>query len=430
MSKDVLGNTDLSVVYLPGVSAVVTTDKPKYPTAPQQKVDGSGKIVPWGDTNLFPQEVWALAEKTTIPTLIKKMTEGLYGRVIYGKEQIDDAGNAKFVRQINPDIEAWMKRTNVKRYLLEAAHDLFAFGNFFPEIILSNDRKKITGITAQEAMYCRFERHNTNGISPNVYINANWDNGGTEDDSLKVPVLDPYYDPVGNLMTASGFKFIYPSSFPSPGKSYYQVAAWDSVRKNGFLEIAAMIPSWKKTLMKQQISIKYHIEVPNEYWSAKYTDWDAKSAAEKINTKQQELADLNSILTGEKNAGRSIMTASIFSTQGNERVGWKIKQLDEKFADGKYIEDMQNAFDHLLFAIGIDGTLVGNSPGKGMGAGSGSDKRVAFETFIIMNQANEDLLLEPLNNVIAPYNGWDVEFRIDRKIVTTLDAGSSTKKVA
>jgi hypothetical protein len=425
----ILHNGDASITYLSASSALVTSEKPGYPTSSPKKVEGTGKIAPWGETNLFPQEVWALAEKTSIPTLIKRQAEGLYGKLVYGTDTIDENGNEKFVRQINPEIEDWLRRTNIKRYLLEAAQDLFAFGNFFPEIILSNDRKKIAAISAQEAMYCRFERQNDKGISPFVYINANWDDGGTEENSIKVDTLDPYYDPVGNLLASKKFKYIYPSSFPSPGKSYYQVAAWDSVRKNGWLELASLIPQWKKMLMKQQISIKFHIEIPYLYWTTKYKDWESKTDAEKTTIRTQELTEINDILTGVENAGRSLMTASIFDQQSQQYVGWKIKQLDEKFADGKYIEDMQTAFDHLLFAMGIDGTLVGNSPGKGMGAGSGSDKRVAFEQFVIMNAANEDLLLEPLNNVIAPYNGWPVYFKIQRKIITTLDAGSSTKTV-
>jgi hypothetical protein len=435
MSNEVLINDNASVAYLPGFSAVVTTEKKvKAHTSPVQKVTGSTEIAPWGDDNLFPQNVTTLAEKTFIPTVINWQVRALGTKLVYGIEEIDEAtGKAKFKRKKDPVVEAFLRRTNIQRYIIEGASDLYWFANVFPEMILSNDRNEIVSLAAQEATNCRFTKQNPNtGLVEEVCVNANWDNGGNYENSHKIPVIDPYYDPVTALRERKEFKYIYPVSFPSPGKTYYQLVSWDSVRKNGWLELASLIPTWKKALMKNQIIIKYHIEVPEYYWSWKYPNWEKMTVVEKTSARTTELENFNSFLKGEENAGRSIMTTSKFDDIRNVAYpGWKITAIDDKIQDGKYIEDSQEASSHLMFAIGLDSTLIAAAPGKGMGAGSGSDKRVAFNIYMQLQQANEHLLLEPLH-FIRDYNGWNSEyiFKLERSVITTLDAGTETKPTA
>ena len=74
--------------------------------------------------------------------------------------------------------------------------------------------------------------------------------------------------------------------------------------------------------------------------------------------------------------------------------------------DGMYLEDSGEATAHIYTALGIDATLV-NTPTKGgMGAGSGSDKREAFNIYMALRKSDQDLILEPLN-LIRDFNGWD-----------------------
>lgn len=425
-------NTNATIAYFPSAAAVVRTSTPgAKPTTVEEKVNETGGVSPWGDDNLFPQNVVKLAEKTFVPTVIEFKVRALVSRLIYGKV---DPDTGKFNRTSNPEIDAWLRRTSIKRYLVEAALDYYWFGNFFPEIILNNDRSEITSISVQEASYCRWSIHNPKtGLSDWCYISANWANGATATtaDTAKVRAIDPYYDPEGSLRSGRDFKYIYPVSFPSPGKSYYQLASWDSIRKNGWLELASLIPTWKKHLMKNQISIKYHIDIPEYYWRWKYKNWDQMNQAEQTNARTSEMTAFNDFLTGETSAGRSIMTTFKFDENRNVKYpGWTITPLDDKIADGKYIEDSQEASSHILFALGVDGTLIGNTPGKGMGAGSGSDKRVAMNNQQLLSKLDEGYILDPLQ-FIAQYNGWDpgIEFRFEREMIATLDSGSQTQKI-
>lgn len=429
----VIINEAASVSYLPKVGAVVTTSKPKAHTTPVQTVVGN-EYAPWGDDNLFPQNVVTLAEKTFIPSVINWQVRALGTKLQYGIEEVDDNGRTTFKRVKDPQVEEWLRRSNFGRYIVEAGSDFYWFMNAFPEIVLSNDRSQIVSVCAQEASYCRYQKQNPNtGLSEYVYINANWDNGGTVENSAKVPVIDPYYDPVTALRERKdSFKYIYPISFPSPGKSYYQVAPWDSIRKNGWLEIASLIPTWKKSLMSNQLNIKYHIDVPEYWWKWKYSNWDKMTPIERKSAINDELTNFNNFFQGASNAGNSMMTQSKFDEISRTKYpGWEIKAIDDKLADGKYIEDSQEASSHLMFALGLDSTLIAAAPGKGMGAGSGSDKRVAFNIYMQLQQTNEHLLLEPLR-FVQMYNNWNPEyvFKLERSVITTLDKGTETQTIA
>src|SRR5690606_39520427 len=63
-----------------------------------------------------------------------------------------------------------------------------------------------------------------------VYMNANWPDANVGDkETIKIRALDPYhYDLVNwTLETHTNiFKFIFPASYPTPGKTFYQLAHW------------------------------------------------------------------------------------------------------------------------------------------------------------------------------------------------------------
>src|SRR3990167_1866122 len=229
--KEVIVFSDnMLIAYLEGSRATVNLSKSKapYPTSPLMKESGSRKIAYWGDDNLFPQTVIEECSKNTlIPTTLDWKARALYGGgVMTGKTTYDAKGEEIFTPEIFPVVRDFFKRSNLKRYFIEGCFDFYWFQNVFPEMILSRDRKEIVSMVAQETTYCRWEKQNpATGLIENCYINANWDNGGTENNSIIVPVLDPYYDPVNNLREDKrGFKYIYPISYPSPGKTYYQLA--------------------------------------------------------------------------------------------------------------------------------------------------------------------------------------------------------------
>ena len=389
------------------------------PTSPERKPLGGGLISPWGEDNLFPQAVVRDIEKNSaLGSVLERKTATMYGQgLAYGiVTGVDKRGVKQFEAQFVPEIEDFLEGSNVARYAFEGLHDINTFANAFPELILAKNRAKIVGISTQEACWSRYGLPKK-GMVENVYINANWDNGGSPTDQLYttvVPVIDPYYDAVGNLKgRTDGYKYIYPLSVPSPDKALYQLASWNAVRRSGWLDVAAAIPEFKKMLFKNQLSVKYLVEIHSAYWVWKYGDWEGLSLDERKALIEDELKNFNDVMSGTNGAGKTVMATTLTEKgTGKEVSAFKITAIDDKLKDGIYIEDSQEAYSHIYTALGYAPALMGISPGKGMGAGAGggSEPRVLFSNFISTAQFHMDLVLEPLN-LIARYNNWQVNGR-------------------
>jgi len=441
-------NADLSFGFIEGIGAIVRTGvggagspgtTPGVRSTASVVKDGpNADVAYWGSNNLFPQEVVADAEKnTSLATMLNWKAKAWYGGgLVYGTLAIDDKGEEVFKRVLLPEIEEFMRRSNVPRYAFEALLDVSWFGTGFPELILSRNRGQLVGISEQDPCYCRFNRAKLPGdIMKIVYINANWANGGRYDDEYctKVPVLDPYYDAVEGLRARKdGFKYIYPISFPSPDKSEYQLASWNTVRRSGWLEIGEAVVQFKKTLLKQILSVEYVIEVNPAYWEWKYKDWEDKKDEERRQLIGQELKNFSDVMSGTAGAGKSLMTTTVKDSKGDDVGAFKVTVLDKNMRDGLFNEDSQESASHVFTAGGVAPTLMGIQPGKNMGAGSGSDARVAFNNFISTSTFEQDLVLEPLN-FIATYNGWQAEgmpiiFRFKQPLIMTMDKGKQVQQ--
>lgn len=433
-------NENASIAVLPHAKAVVSIIPNKENPKPIQKIIGIGDIAPWGDLNTFPQLAYDDAYKSTIiPPVLEWKAQALYsGGLVYGTVKIDSNTGEERLTPLSDDyINEWLDLVNITRYLIKSCNDFYWFYNPFPVLILSKDRNTIANISAQEAMYSRWGKQNpANGNAiEKLYINANWGNGGNQENSYVIPVLDVDYDGVSKLKSRSdSFIYSYPISYPTPGRTYYQVAAWETLRKSGWLDVAISIPEFKKYLMKNQITLKYHIEVSMAWWTWKYPDFESYTAVKRREVMQDELDKFNDIVTGNTNAGRSIM--SVFQQDPHtmkEYAGWRINTINETIKDGAYIEDSQEASSHHYSALGVDPTLLGNAPGKGMGAGSGSDKRVAFNIYVNGLKTHQDLILEPLR-FISKFNGWTkkypgLTFWFRNYWISTLDSGAQVKSV-
>lgn len=407
---------------------------------PRIKTLGSEEIMPWGENNDFPQMIIDLVSKNTIipPTLDFKARVLQGGGIIPCQVELVDDNKEKVSPITDKEITAFFKSNTTKRYISEAANDLFWFFNLFPEFIISKDRGKILQIHENEAAYCRWSKMNTSGICEHVYINANWPDAKASDpETIKVTAIDPYaFDLVNQVRSGKDFKYIYPLSYPTPGKTFYQLAHWDSVRTSGWLDVILQTPVYKNYIMKNQMTVKYQIKVPVEYWELKYGEkWlNAKSETERKEIMQADLDEANTLLTNPENAGKAFMSLYRQGVNETNKIpAWEIVAVDDKLKDGKFLEDNQEAQSNLFYALGVDPTIAGFAPGSKMGSGSGSDKREAFLIYINTLIPYRDRILEPLE-FIAEYNGWKdrypgFELRFKDVILTTLDQGKGTQKV-
>lgn len=405
--------------------------RPTDPVIRTMNVPGDDLICYWGEGNDYPQKIIKLAGKSTIipQALADKAALWVSGGVmatasLNSEEEIDD-----------DEIYNFLSDTTFERYLLECALDISWWWNSFPEFILSRDRKKINQLHSNEAAYARWGRMNPQtGLLDTVYLNANWpEANATDSDTVRMTAISPYRsDRIDFVRNASEFKFIYPLNFPSPGKSYYQLPAWDAVRESGWLDYLASIPAFKKYGMVNKMSIRYHIEVPAEYWERVYEDrWTNADYAGKKAIRDEFLTSLTASLTNVENANKAILTDKWMDDNKNE-LGIAINVLEDKEKDNKYNEDYSDGQADLLYALGTDPSLFGFQS-KDIQRSGGSDKTQAFNIFIAKSTPYRARILEPLK-FIAEYNGWKkryprLTFKFRDTKMTNLSTGAPTAKV-
>lgn len=436
--------SNTGTAYSTGLNALNTT--PKAPAATSRRKDTAedgalGSVLAnWGPDNQRPQQIIADIESNPdlAQVLYAKASNLISGGLVYGHRQIDEQGVERLVPVLDAEVEAWMKRTNVKKYIQESSGDFYKLWHGFTEFGLTPDRKRIASVSFHETSHCRFALQNEKARIEWVYFCANWDLvSSVDDDSVgKLPMLDVYFDVQTQLQLGKAFNYIYPTAGTAAGRVYYQPAPWHSLRASGWLELANAIPKFKKALLKNQFTIKYHVQIADWWWKAKFPDWEDKPLLKRART-EAELKAFNDKMAGESNAGNSILTMFKTGPNGEPYDGWKITAIDDKLQDGKYIEDSQEASSHIFFAVGMDPTLIGAAPGKGIGGGSGSDKRVAYNIEQLKSKAEADIILEPLQ-VAFDFNQFGVSTSPIKQAYTvmfrsyfieTLNQGRATKEL-
>lgn len=436
---------DYNVAYSPrsrsiislGASDAKGEQRPKIALV---KSTGADLIEKWGDDNTFPQQVVADVKNNIELSVALGEKAKLISSLsfIYGIPTIENG-----VEVLKPvegteaaEIRDFLRKTAFHLYKYECAKDLVYFYNAFPEIILSQDRSKIVQISIRPAEQCRWSKQNTKtGYHDFVYVNANWDNGGKADDTntIKIPVLDPYYDPALSLLNRKdSFQYIFPISIATPGDDKYQTAEWNAVRASKWLSISAAIPKLKEKMLNNIMLVNYHISFSNIYWSKKYTNWASLSEEARKKIMSDEVDSIETCLQGYENAGKNIIS-SFFTDPVSQKnfPGITIEPIDKKVNDEIFLKDDERTASKVLTAVGLHPALFGFSTATGQGQGGGSDIREAYNLNTIKDSIIHEMMLAPLN-LVRDYNKWnpDIEFRLQPKFMTTLDKGkevSNTK---
>jgi hypothetical protein len=439
MAKEIISSESGSTHLIPEKNMMVMAlEQPKKaPSDPVEKQNNTpNNIAMWGDSNDYPREIYDQAKlNSIIPSTIEWKARTIRsGGIIYGVMERDEKGKKQFIPITHPEIEEFLEFNDMDSYLEESLSDLFWFGHMFPELNLRADRKKIVSLVHQEAMFVRFKKQNPkNGKIASVILNANWPEYKKET-SREIPIVDRYWNPAGEIREGNAFKYIFPLSYSSPGRVYYQEPSWHSLIHGKWLDVANKIPEFKSYLMNNQMSIKYMVHIPMEWWEWKYPGFNTQgkfTATKRKEIMKKELEFFNKALTGVEKVGKALMMVFKTDSQGKAYTKWDIQILKDKKESGEYIEESQEASSHILYALAVDGTLIGNTPGKQMGAGSGSDKRIAWNIFIMNNKPFQDKVLAPLD-LITTFNGWThnnqkIMWRFNNYLIATLDQGKETQ---
>lgn len=435
------------IAYLPTVAAAVSLGTggaslvPGSKTTQPVKKDGytSGRVAFWGNDNLFPQKAYKdVSESTIMRPIIDWQVRALYsGGVETVLVDYDDDGKEKIIykdKALEP-AHNFNRTANVNRYLGSSVNDFYYYYNIYPELIMNKNRDKVVTLNSIPAAKGRWEIRQSGLVSDNLYVLSDWQQ---EDESkaVKVPTIDPYNYAVESLKENPKVKFIYPVSYPDALNDYYTLAPWDSFRKSKWHDFVKSVPEFKSALMKNQMAIRWHIQISTDYWPWKYKEvWEDADSKKRNELIDETLEELVAALSGAENAGKAVLTHMLWDqAKGEHRDLIKIEKLEDKYPNGILIEDSTEGSSHGLFAFGVHPTLFGHAPGSAkssMGAGSGSDQRVAWNNYMAMVQLHKDLLMEPLL-FVRDFNGWDprIQWRFKNLIQQTLDTGKEVTQQA
>ncbi|RYD82922.1 MAG: hypothetical protein EOP53_02310 [Sphingobacteriales bacterium] len=384
----------------------------------------------WGDNNQWPQEADKIIKSNDILSrgMIERTAMHAGKKVDYFYEVIDNTGKRHIELAIIPEIDDWFDLNLINsHYYPQACADYEQYKLNFPELILSANRKQVNRIFHNKIASSRLEMQNASSKKiENLYYCHFWANSPTKNDCVVTPILDPYYS-VQQLEQTTGYNYIFPCSFDDRTNFYYPVPCWYSAVQSGWVEISNAVPIVKKAIFKNQMILKYHVEIPYSYWPKKFKDWDRKSETEQLGLMKTELSTLNSFLSDKENSGKTFISHFGEDESGKALPGWKINVLDDKLKDGAFIPDSQEAALHILFACGLDPSLVGAAtPGGKMGAGSGSDKRESQYIYQSKQPMDRAITLSPIDFAFS-FNGWRKRYaKADRRLkVGVVDSDSS-----
>lgn len=403
-----------------------------------------GDVASWGKNNDYPQQVIKEVKKNgAASSSLRFLHKAHYGNgLVLVKDEVNDLGK-KAPRMVPlsevPEIDAFFRKSQMNRFWKETIVDLEWFSIAFPEYILSDNFATINRVKRQKTAWSRFEMMNQeSGLIEHVYISEKFGKVSADLNSQyveKIPLIDSYWSPAEVKLYCQRNnikKFIRPVFYPLLDEAYYPESPWHSILKSGWLDVANSVPALKKALFNNQMTIKFLIEVDEQYYKNIYdTEW-LKMKPEARKQIRQDLVDsINSGLVGNDNSGKAIQAMKWTDTNGKEISAIKITAIDDKLKDGIYLPEASAANSEILVAIGVDATLIGGAgiPGGALGAGSGSDKREAFLILSALYKTNRETTLE-IFEFIQEYNGWDPTIKpaFENTILTTLDANPTGTK--
>ena len=305
---------------------------------------------------------------------------------------------------------------------------------------------QVTGIRYRSAHICRLERKDKNGRINYVYVSNRFldsrvfaasasDKAEDGFEMIAIPALDPQ-SPLTDLerivretRKANGSirkrptRFILPIAYPSAGRPYYPVPAWQSIFSGDIYEYLMTMISDRNKRRKNSNVIGRVLYLNNEYMERLYFQRKADTPEDKLKVFNELRNQINSFLMDRDNTGKPLVAYTFTGTDGKVYESWKIVEIEannKQTAEANQ-KELAEISSIVFFAFGLDSRLVGNSPGDVASSG-GTDLRERFLLKQVQMSPMQQLMLMPLY-LMKAFNDLDphLEFEIPREVLTTLD---------
>lgn len=379
----------------------------------------------WGTDNALPEKRRLEMLKSTVaPRAIKTRMDVHYGGgiVTFKRELVEGPNGQMSIKKVLTkfdEFEAFTRKNDIVHTQRRIIMDYEWFANAFTQMRTSRDQKLITNYYHQQATHTRLAKMDKQGRIRKCYYSYNWPSP-SKSHYREIDMLDPTKQQQSKL-------FVMQVENPMPGHDYYPLPTWDGVVQSGWLEIAALVPSLKKAVLKNQISLKYHVHIPSNYWPTVYPNWSSMTPEDQLGKKNAFYDSINTFLSDLENTGKSFFSEFLIGPDNKAVEGFKIEVIDNKLKDGQLLPDSFGANTEILWAIGVNPVLIGMVPSGSMGAGSGSNIREAFHTLQALMAFDRAATLAPLR-FIRDYNGWDPEMEFGYLDIQTWQTMNQSKE--
>ncbi|MDP9231002.1 MAG: hypothetical protein M3O67_10095 [Bacteroidota bacterium] len=308
-------------------------------------------------------------------------------------------------------------------------YNMLGYGLGATQFILSKNRKRINRISVTDVYKLRLEKRDKYGDINNMFLCGDWQNasGKVDNDVIKkVPLLHEGYELDDLTASKSGFEFAILHRLLRNGRGYYPRPLHRSAK--AWVDLTRSIPAIKNAIFKNQMEIKYVVIIADTYWKRMHKTWDSYAPEKRKAILQEKYDEINLFLTGELNAGKSIIAGKYFDPISKTMVpDIEINVIDDKQKDGKLLPDSAAGEKRILFSMFANPAIFGSNllgDGASGGAGSGSDIREA--TLVLMN------LLDPerrsnlkMYNLVKKFNEWDKRLEVERTIFPVTSSGNT-----
>lgn len=457
LNKDVVAeykylNGSAAAVSVVGNTEALTVDNSHLAT---QSIDHKGKnieFIKWGDSDELPVKVL----NAVFSNVIVGPNIGTNAKTIYGsgvsvflqtvKEGSDKIKYVEQLRSQQKDIFEFLEDNGCNRIVQEVANDMAVFGDACVEITLNADMSKVVRVRHLEMCYSRYSKiDDTEHRSLYHGYSTKWGKSPNKENVTVTPLLDRKA-PIANLLEimgkkmgsnkekkadkSKGTRFVMSLSFPTPGRLYYNKPYWWSLFESGWYDFACAIPKFKKAILLNQMTIKYHVKISKTFFEQLY----AKHGVAKGELdKQKEVADkfykeLDDYLVGVENNNKAFTSTFEYSLDGKEKFNILIEKIDSTNKGGEYIDDSEEVANIICFAMEVHPSLNGAAPGKNKSI-NGTEARELFIIKQEMQRPTRDMILTFMN-AVKRANGWneDIYFGIKNAQLTTLDKGTGSEK--
>ena len=421
-------------------------DKPKNVQQPKYPLDdytsvGDIKISSWGPNNDFPTKADAIIGSVGVLNTGLKFTRNFtLGQGIFACKVIDfdENGNEILEKVKDKTLVAFANSRMVRRYMAKALRDYLKFGCAFVQLIFNVDGSKIVGINTINAKYCRLEFPDTKtGINNRCVVSGKWPDTPSEDEYQVFDTLDEY-DPYADLQRrrwgnqTKGKSFILVIRDSWGNGENYSSPIWWAAYLAGWIDIAKKVPAFLKKAYENQITWKWHIQIPYAFWDKQFPKTDYPDTELRKQAIESYMDSIEDNLCGTEGADKPIFTFfEINPNNGRAEEQWIIKPLENKLSNDQNLVTSAAANSEIMFSIMVNPNVLGAGMPGGTYAGNqgGSNIREAYLVNIANCWLDRQDLMDPLE-LMTRYTGADedIEWRFRNTVLTTLDTGAGTKK--